>query len=273
MSTLVYLCHFGDEEHGNLMVAAVTALRLVGNYQGDIFIYTDNPDLTNEFVKQMPGREQIAVVPNSGNRGLFTRYSAGYFLSSLYSKYYSNFVYLANDVIAKADLAGFFKTIEESPTKIQCYTKEFFPNYSIRSARVVNPLTIAYPREHSGTVLTLNSSIFAFKPCAEAVTIFEKIRSVRDTTPEYRYNLDYDTALFSYEVYKLNTDADRKYIKPLVNVITERSSNTTDIALFQEFTQYRSVKDKLSAVVKFVDGLLPEDSDAKVLLKTLSVGV
>jgi hypothetical protein len=48
---------------------------------------------------------------------------------------------------------------------------------------------------------------------------------------------------------------------------------TADTALFQEFTQYRSVKDKLSAVVKFVDGLLPEDSDAKVLLKTHTVGV
>jgi hypothetical protein len=33
------------------------------------------------------------------------------------------------------------------------------------------------------------------------------------------------------------------------------------------------VKDKLSAVVKFVDGLLPEDSDAKVLLKKLTAGV
>ncbi len=58
-----------------------------------------------------------------------------------------------------------------------------------------------------------------------------------------------------------------------MNVTTERSSNNTDTALFQEFTQYRSVKDKLSAVVKFVDGLLPEDSDAKVLLKTLTAGV
>ncbi len=272
MSTLVYLCHFGDEKHGNLMVAAVTALRLVGNYQGDIFIYTDNPDLTNEFVKQMPGREKIAVVPNSGNRGLFTRYSAGYFLSTLYNQYFTNFVYLANDIIVKADLTEFFNSLEESPTQIQCYVKEFYPSYNIRAARVVNPLTIAYPREHNGTLITLNSSIFAFKPTETVSALFEKIRNVRDTTPEYRYNLDYDTALFSYEVYKLNADADRKYIKPLVNVTTERSSNNTESALFQEFTQYRSVKDKLSVVVKFVDGLLPEDSDAKVLLKTLSVG-
>lgn len=273
MSTLVYLCHFGNEEHGDLMVAAVTALRLVGNYQGDIFIYTDNPDLTGEFVKKMPGREKISVIANSGNRGLFTRYSAGYFLSTLYGKYFNNFVYLANDVIVKADTTDFFKTLEESPAQLHCYVKDFYPNYNIRTARTINPLTIAYPREHSGMVLTLNSSIFAFKPTETVSGLFEKIRNVRDTTPEYRYNLDYDTALFSYEVYKLNSSADRKYIKPLVDVTTKDSSKNIDSTIFQEFTQYQTLKDKLTAVVKFVDSLLPNDSDAKALLKSLNVGV
>lgn len=276
MSTLVYLCHFGDKKHGDLMVAAVTALRLVGNYQGDIFIYTDNIELTGEYVKQMPGREHIAVIQNSGNRGLFTRYSAAYFLSSLYAKYYSNFVYLANDIIVKADITEFFKSLEESSTEIQCYTKEFYPQYSMRNSRSIDPLMIAYPRQHVGSVLTLNSGIFAFKPTDKIIALFESIREVRDTVPQYRYNLDYDTALFSYEVYKLNTTADRKLIKPLVSVVTERGTgdvNNGDTALFQEFSQYKTMGSKLTAVCKFVNELLPTDSAAKELIQSLGRGV
>ena len=275
MSTLVYLCHFGDDKHGDLMVAAVTALRLVGNYQGEIIIYTDNPVLTGSLVKQMPGREQIAVVSNSGNRGLFTRYSAAYFLSSLYGKYHTNFVYLANDIIATADLTEFFKTLEESPSELQCYTHEFYPHYNIRTSRVMNPLTIAYPRTYAGSLLTVNSSMFAFKPTETVAGIFERIRAERDITPEYRYKLDYDTALFSFEVFKLGNLADRKYIKPLVNVVNgQGASITPDVtnALFQEFTQHRTVSSKLSAVIKFVDELLPEDSEAKTLIQSLGRG-
>ena len=73
--------------------------------------------------------------------------------------------------------------------------------------------------------------------------------------------------------FELNSAADRTFIKPLVNVTTERTVGKNDSALFQEFTQYRTVKAKQSAVLKFVDGLLPEDSDAKVLIKTLAAGV
>lgn len=258
MSTLVYLCHFGQKTHGDLMVAAVTALRNVGNYQGDIIIYSDDGNRAVDLIRRMPGHERIGLMTNSGNRGLFTRYSAAYFLSDKYGQFYDNFMYLDNDVIVSADINPFIEKVEHAKEEFFCCTDEYYSYYSLSKNKPFNPLTVAYPPNYYGRLLIADPAVFTFKPTEANTTMFKSIREIRDTVAEYRYNLKYDTALYSYSLFKRLKEIDYTTIKPLMNFKynnSRRNQPLSDGQIFTQFTGFKEIEVKYHAIREFIDTL------------------
>lgn len=254
MSTLVYLCHFGDDVHGDYLVATVTALQTIGNYQGDLFIYTDNYERTIAIIRQLPNRDKICVIASQNQRGLFTRYAAAHYLAKLYAEQYTNFLYIDNDVLCTRDINPVIQAMEESPAELKGYTQRFYRKYDPTKQNRLDPYTVAYPPKHDMSVLVLYPAIFAFKPTEKVVKMFEVIKDLRYTVAEYRYNLGYDIAAYSFEAYKFAKSLDRSIIDSNVSRLshTDLKEKTVVETPFAHFEGFKDKASKLYAMVEFI---------------------
>lgn len=220
MSTLVYLCHFGDDTHGDFLVTAVTALQTVGQYQGDILIFTDNHERTAQLVKQLPNPEKVGLLNHEPTRGLFNRYQAAYDLASLYGSLYTDFIYLDNDILCLGDITSFVKTIEESTQELHVYTQAYYPKFNGGLKVRQDPLTIAYGLGYVGSLLLIYPSIFAFKPTDKTIELFKSLTEMRHRLPEYRYKHGFDVSYFSHAAYQLKGALNRTHITESVHQLT-----------------------------------------------------
>lgn len=222
MSTLVYLCHFGDDTHGDFLVTAVTALQTVGQYQGDILIFTDNHERTARLAKQLPNPEKIGLLNHEPVRGLFNRYQAAYDLATLYGSLYTDFIYLDNDILCLGDITSFVKTIEESTQELHVYTRAYYPNFNGGLKVRQDPLTIAYGLGYVGSLLLIYPSIFAFKPTDKVIELFKSLSEMRYRLPEYRYVHGFDVSYFSHAAYQLKGALNRTFITETVRQLSPK---------------------------------------------------
>lgn len=254
MSTLVYLCHFGDDIHGDFLVTAVTALQTVGQYQGDILIFTDNHERTAQLVKQLPNPEKIGLLNHEPVRGLFNRYQAAYDLATLYDSLYTDFIYLDNDILCLGDITSFVKTIEESTQELHVYTRAYYPNFNGGLKVRQDPLTIAYGLGYVGSLLLIYPSLFAFKPTDKVIELFQSLSEMRYRLPEYRYAHGFDVSYFSHAAYQLKGALNRTFITETVRQLSPKdlAVDTEVEASILHLRDFSSNEQKLFAMTQLL---------------------